>query len=687
MVFPLLEALSGGKQLKSMNLEEKKKLSAEIRNRINAVVRETGGHLGPNLGCVEIIIACHSVFQLDRDRLVFDVGHQVYPHKLLTDRNKRFDTLRKKGGISGYPSAEESPYDVFRGGHASTAISTALGLKTGYEISKSQEKTDEERHVIALVGDGSLTGGMAFEALNQCGELNQKLIVILNDNSMSISPTVGGLARASRLFRHSPLYNKLRDRFLEVIKRIPHWGENFETLATTLLREGQNLVTPAQMFSVLGLEYFGPVDGNSIEEMTAILNLAKQRKKPALIHALTQKGFGYKPEGPNSEAIIGPHALSPGQRAKEEQEKLRKNANGGIDGEIGGQINGQVSGGVEKSSDKKSPSSESYSKCFAQALIEQAKHNKKIIAVTAAMPEGTALVDYQKEFPDRYFDVGICEAHATGFCAGLVSAGMRPVFAVYSTFLQRAFDQIFHEIVLQKNLPVLFAIDRAGLVGDDGPSHHGTYDIAYLRIFPNFIVMAPADGRELKLMIDFALSQPCSAAVRYPRSSIPERNFTQTSLDDQSIALGKSQCLLSGKEVCLIAYGSMVETALKACAILEQDGFFPTLINARFAKPLDGEMLQRVHENHRCIITLEEGTLVGGFGSAVVEWYVDHGFDISCLTRMGLPDRLVEHATRKEQLAECELSEEIIAKKVLKFFRGNHQNSQKSSKKIHKTNT
>lgn len=664
MNFPLLEALSGGKRLESMNLEEKKKLSAEIRNRINSIVRENGGHLGPNLGCVEIIVACHSVFQLDKDRLIFDVGHQVYPHKLLTGRHEKFDTLRKKGGISGYPFAEESPYDVFRGGHASTAISTALGLKTGYEISKLQTKTEEDRHVIALVGDGSLTGGMAFEALNQCGELNQKLIVILNDNSMSISPTVGGLARASKLFRHSTLYNKIRDRFLEVLKRIPHWGENFETLATTLLREGQNLVTPAQMFSVLGLEYFGPVDGNSIEEMTAILNLAKQRKKPVLIHALTQKGFGYKPQGPNSTAIIGPHALSPGQRVKEEKEKLRNNAGSEM----------------QKDLDKKTTASESYSKCFAQALIDQAKRNEKVIAVTAAMPEGTALVDFQKEFPKRYFDVGICEAHATGFCAGLVSAGMRPVFAVYSTFLQRAFDQIFHEVVLQKNLPVVFAIDRAGLVGDDGPSHHGSYDIAYLRIFPNFIIMAPADGRELKLMVDFALRQSSPVALRYPRLTVPKQNFTQTSLGDQSIVLGKSQCLLSGKDVCIIAYGSMVETSLKACALLEKDGFFPTLINARFVKPLDGEMLQKVYENHDSIITIEEGVLPGGFGSAVVEWYTDHSCDTSCITRMGLPDRLVEHATRQEQLVECELSEEIIAQKVKKFFQNTNQ---KNTKKKH----
>ena len=713
MSYPLLDRVHEGGGVKSLKPSEITPLCQELRDRINEVVRENGGHLGPNLGSVEIIVACHRVFNLKVDRLVFDVGHQVYPHKLLSGRHQNFHTLRQKNGVSGYPFKEESVSDVFRSGHASTAISTSLGLKRGFEIKKKNDerellqrlgnlekkaevekkasisassqksaqknlandglqkgdvflteadhkkkkwrkekkKLQPEKYVVALVGDGSLTGGMAFEGLNHSGELGDRIIIILNDNSMSISPTVGGLAKTSKLFRHSHLYNRLRDNVLKTVKRIPMVGSGINTLARNLLTEARNFVTPAHLFTAFGLEYFGPVDGNNEEEMEAILKLAKKRKRAVLIHALTKKGFGYRPEGRNTPSIIGPHALSPGQRKKEEIAK-------------------------KKQSDKKiipvnkGKKAESYSKCAVSALIKIAKKQSNIVAVTAAMPDGTGLSDFGKVFPDRYFDVGICEAHAVGFSAGLCASGLKPVFFVYSTFFQRGFDQVFHEIVLQQDLAVVFCIDRAGLVGDDGPSHHGSYDIAYLRIFPNIIVMAPADDKELEKMIPFSLKQKVAVAMRYPRSQTA-KIYGEASLPKTCppIKLGVSETLRKGKKVCILAYGSMVEIANEACEILKKEKIYPTLINARFVKPLDGQMLKKIPQKHHTLFTIEEGVLMGGFGSAVLEWYAERGLEKLRINRWGLPDRLVEHAKRDEQLNECGLTPLKFSNAIRKAYK------------------
>lgn len=634
MNYPILDSLSNPKDLKKISKKLWPNLIEEVRACINENVKKNGGHLGPNLGTVEIILACHLVFNLDSDRIIFDVGHQSYPHKILTSRYKQFENLRKKNGLSGYPYNKESQYDVFRGGHASTSISTALGIRCGFDY----EKVDSKKYVIALVGDGAMTGGMSFEGLNHSGHLKKNLIVILNDNSMSISPTVGGLAKTFNDFRHSNLYTNLEgimEGMTEKLKHIPKIGQKLEALAKLTVDEAAKFVTPGQIFTILGFDYLGPINGNKTQEVIKALEKAKTIKnKPILIHALTEKGKGYQPDGRNSETLIGPHALSPPKTVV--------------------------------STDK--PQTPSYSAKSVEVISQLSQKDKKIIAITAAMADGTGLVKFQELFPDRYYDVGICEAHAVGFSAGLVHAGMKPVFMVYSTFLQRAFDQIFHELILQDNLPVVFCIDRAGLVGDDGPSHHGSYDIAYLRIFPHLVIMAPKDGNDLKDMLELGLKLKVTSVIRYPRTPIPPPTyFKKTFKSLQKLALGKSEIINNGdSKICLYAYGSMVYQASQAYERLLDEGINVSLVNVRFVKPLDAKTLKTIYLKHQTIIVLEEGIVRGGLGSAVLEELNLMGLDSQKIILRGLPDALVEHASRDQQLEECGLDVESIIKLVKK---------------------
>ena len=633
MKYPALDNLTSPKEIKKMSLKAMKNLCEDIRNRITEVVRETGGHLGPNLGAVEIITACHHVFDLEKDRLVFDVGHQAYPHKLISGRHASFDKLRQKNGISGYPYQKESLYDVFRGGHASTAISTSVGISEGFKKIKEKSK----QRVIALVGDGSLTGGMAFEGLNHAGHLHSNLIVILNDNTMSISPTVGAMSNYLNKIRHNKLIGSVKDEFIRLLKNLPRIGSKFEDIAKLIIEEGRTIINPGQIFTILGFDYYGPLAGHDLKEIIATLKSAKNQKGPVLIHALTDKGKGYKPEGQTGVPIQGPHALSPGTRKNEEAKRLNKLL---------------------------PPKSKTYSAVFVEYLIELAKKNEKIVGITAAMSEGTALNKFEKKFKGRYYDVGICEQHATGFSAGLAKAGVRPVFAVYSTFLQRGFDQVFHDIALQADLPVLFSIDRAGLVGDDGPSHHGAYDIAYLRPMPGFVLMAPKDSRELYQMMRFALQGKVPSAIRYPRAAIPSENFFAK---HEPIRLGKPEIVYTGEKICLLAYGAMVEAAAHAWQKLKSQGIRVTLVNARFAKPLDKKAYLHLARTHQTLITIEEGTKLGGYGSAVLECLHE---DAKCgIHLMGIPDRLIEHASRNEQLKECKLDSDSIVKTVKRFLK------------------
>lgn len=641
MAFPILDALGSPAELRLMPEATLRALCVELRERISSVVRETGGHLGPNLGAVELIVAAHLVFDLARDRLVFDVGHQAYAHKLLTGRHRSFDTLRQPGGVSGYPNPEESPFDVFRSGHASTAISTASGILEGFAALPETRG----RKVLALVGDGSLTGGMAFEGLNHAGHLKKNLIVLLNDNRMSISPTVGALSAYFNRLRNLPQARNLQQDVRRLIERIPRIGGELSEAAGVLRRQGIHLMNPGQFFIDLGFEYLGPVEGHQLPRLVEALRLARDTEGPVLIHILTEKGKGYKPD-PKAAEMVGPHALSPGQREKEEEARNPAPREAAL---------------------PEPPAPVSWSKAFARVLLRAARRDERVCAITAAMEEGTALDGFHKEFPGRYYDVGICEQHAVGFAAGLAEAGRRPIFAVYSTFLQRAFDQVFHDVALQGALPVVFCIDRGGLVGDDGPSHHGVYDIAYLRLFPNLMVMAPKDEEELEAMLAFALSQDRSCAIRYPRENVPPPGTFPPS---QPIEAGKVEVLRRGGAACLIAYGAMVATAMAAAERLSAEGLEITVVNGRFVRPLDGEGLVSLAQAHPALLTLEEGALPGGFGSAVAETLADRNLMPKRFMRLGIPDRFIEHAPRAEQLAECGIDVDGVVRAVRSLVTG-----------------
>jgi 1-deoxy-D-xylulose-5-phosphate synthase len=631
MDYPYLDKLTDPRTLASQSLADLAGLAQDIRHRITEIVSVNGGHLGPNLGSVESIIALHTVFDFSYDRLIFDVGHQAYPHKLLTGRHRDFPTLRRKSGVSGYPHPAESPYDTFRTGHASTSISTGLGLAEGSQ----RQHPDRPPCCVVYIGDGAMGGGMAYEGLNHAGHLRKNLLVVLNDNRMSISPTVGAMAAYLNRLRHQHRYRDLRDDALKLMKKLPRVGARLEETANIILDTMKHSVNPGQIFTELGFDYQGPLDGHDLKAMISLLKNLQTRPGPVLLHILTEKGRGYQPGGRAGLESIGPHALSP------------------------------------KSSESTAPvvpveNRPGYSEIFGQAMIRLAEKHAGLVGLTAAMPEGTGLVKFSEQYPDRYYDVGICEQHATGFCAGLAAAGLRPVFAVYSTFLQRAFDQVFHDVVLQ-NLPVMFGIDRAGLVGDDGPSHQGLYDIAYLRPLPGLVIMAPKDGVELAQMLDFGLSLPRPSTVRYPREAAPPDDFF---FKHETLELGKPEVLTSGGEVCLLALGAMVGRAWTASSLLVKDGINNAVVNARFVKPLNPEFLAGLTAGYRLVVTLEDGALAGGFGSAVCEAVMQAGGDFGKIRCLGVPDRLIEHATREEQLQECGLDPQSIVAAVKKFVQG-----------------
>ena len=637
--YPVLDKLSSPKDIKKMSIEKMQNLCEDIRHRVSGVVRETGGHLGPNLGVVELTVACHKVFDLDKDRLVFDVGHQSYPHKLISGRHKEFDTLRQKKGISGYPNQHESKYDVFRSGHASTAVSTSLGIAEAFN------RTNKNNHVIAIVGDGSMTGGMAFEGLNHAGHLNSNnMIVILNDNRMSISPTVGALSGYLNKLRHNKFVSNVKDEIINFVnKNLPKVGESLSEIANLIVDESRTLINPGQIFTILGFDYFGPIEGHNLKGLIETLEDVKTRKGPILIHVLTDKGKDYMPHGKNGELIQGPHALSPKTREKEELAKQKV---------------------LEK------PKAISYSAQFVESLIKIAKDQKNVVAITAAMADGTGLNKFQKLYPDQYYDVGICEQHATGFTAGLSSAQIKPIFAVYSTFLQRAFDQIFHDIVLQGNLYPIFCIDRAGVVGDDGPSHHGVYDIGYLRVFPNMVLMAPKDGSELESMLHYALTLKAPVAIRYPRTSVPPEGYFNKK--DEKIKIGLPELIIKGKKIAVLAYGSCVKTAkdaIDSLSAIKKVNAQISLYNTRFAKPLNEKFYCQLFNEYSYIITMEEGSIVGGYGSAVSQMYLathtQSNDKLNCkITSLAVPDKLIEHASREEQLKECGLDKNSLIKTI-----------------------
>jgi 1-deoxy-D-xylulose-5-phosphate synthase len=617
-----LDQINSPKDLKNIPIDELGELAQEIRDKIIAVVSRNGGHLASNLGAVELTLALHRVFDSPRDKIIWDVGHQCYTHKLLTGRKERFETLRKYRGLSGFPTWSESEHDIFIVGHASTAISSALG------IACARDQKDEDFSVIAVVGDGALTGGMAFEGLNNAGASGRNLIVILNDNTMSISKNVGGLSRHLTDLLTDEKYNKLKAEVWDLVGKFKR-REKIRAMVAKVEESIKGFLVPGIIFEKLGFRYFGPVDGHNIGGLIKTLEQLKTLNGPILLHILTKKGRGYKFAEEDAPRFHGIGAF----------DKVTGNSNG-------------------KSGEP------TYTDVFGNTLLKLAERDEKIVVITAAMTLGTGLLEFAKVFPQRFYDVGIAEQHATAFASGLASQNLKPVFAVYSTFLQRAFDQVIHDIALQ-NQPVIFAIDRAGLVGADGPTHHGAFDLSYLRHVPNWVIAAPKDGNELKNMLYSALNWGKGpVAIRYPRSAIPD---VLTEEFDQ-IQMGTWERLTKGKDLAILAVGSMVSPALEVSSQLQKEGINVEVVNARFVKPLDKKMLGSILKTFDKIITIEENALSGGFGSAVLEFA--EAFDIKgvVIKRIGIPDEFIEHGSRDQLLHDLGLDNEGISQMVRRIL-------------------
>lgn len=616
-------------QLHGLSVHQLKQIARQIREKHLQTVAATGGHLGPGLGVVELTLALYQTLDLDRDKVTWDVGHQAYPHKMITGRYDRFHTLRQKDGIAGYLKRSESPFDHFGAGHASTSISSALGMALARDIKGETFK------VVAVIGDGALTGGMALEAINHAGHLpNTNLLVVLNDNEMSISPNVGAIPRYLNKMRLSPPMQFITDNLEEQFKHLPFVGESLSPELDRVKEGMKRLAVPkvGAVFEELGFTYVGPVDGHNLEELIATFTQAHQIPGPVLVHVATVKGKGY---------------------AIAENDQVGYHAQSSFD---------LATGKAKPSSTPKPPS---YSKVFGATLVRIAANNPKVIGITAAMATGTGLDKLQAKLPGQYIDVGIAEQHAVTLAAGLTCEGIRPVVAIYSTFLQRAYDQIIHDICIQK-LPVFFCLDRAGIVGADGPTHQGMYDIAYLRCLPNMTVMAPKDEGELQRMLVTGIHHTEGPiAMRYPRGN----GYGVPLMEEgwEPLPIGKGEILRHGDDVLLLGYGSMVHPALQVAGILSEHGIEATVINARFVKPLDLELILPLAQRIGRVVTLEEGCLMGGFGSAVAEALLDHNILVPVL-RLGVPDALVDHAKPDEAKADLGLTPPQIAERVRQQF-------------------
>lgn len=618
-MYALLNRIEKPEDVKALTVRELEQLASELRHFIIDTVSQNGGHLAPNLGTVELTLALYSVFSFPEDKLVWDVGHQAYTHKILTGRRDAFKTLRKKGGITGFPNRSESVYDAFGVGHASTSISAALGMAL------ARDAKGEKNQVIAVIGDGALTGGESFEALNNAGDLGTKLIVILNDNEMSIDANVGAMSEYLSRIRIAPQYARAKRDMGSLLMSIPHIGDKVYKTASHLKDGVRSVLVPGSLFEEMGFHYIGPIDGHNIGLLEEVLASAKEMEGPVLIHIHTVKGKGYKPAEQAPEKFHGVGCFDP---------STGKSA-------------------------KKAGCAPSYTSVFSKALIDLAKDRPDILAITAAMPSGTGLKAFGQAYPKRFFDVGIAEEHAMTLAAGMAAAGMHPVIALYSTFAQRAYDQLIHDVCLQ-NLPVTLCLDRAGLVGEDGPTHHGVFDLSYLRQMPNMCVMAPKDEEELRHMLATAIAIEGPAAVRYPRGAglgVPLTDSLET------LPVGKAEVLQEEGDIAFLAVGTMVEKAKEAAAILKEEGIEAAVVNMRFIKPLDTELLGEMARTKRLLITAEENVLAGGFGSAVAEYLADHGIEVPLL-RFGIPDRFIEQGTRRDLLSLCGLQPDEMAERI-----------------------
>lgn len=618
-----LSEINSPADLRLLKVEDLQEVADEVRQFIIDTCSRIGGHTGASLGAVELAVAMHYVFDTPDDRLVWDVGHQAYAHKILTGRRDELHTIKQAGGLSGFLRRDESEYDTFGAGHASTSLSAALGMAIARDTKK------EDFHVCALIGDSSLAGGMAMEAINQAGHLKSRLIVILNDNEMSIAPAVGALSGYLNRIKEAQSYQHLKEEIGDALESVPHFGERLRSMAKSVKDAIAAAVLPGALVNELGFKYIGYVDGHNVPAMVRALQEAKKIDDgPVIVHALTTKGKGF----PNPEKnYYAYHATGPFD---------------------------PKTGLPYKSSKAAAPT---YTSIFGETMCELMASDEKIVALTAAMPDGTGVDKILEKFPERAFDVGIAEQHAVTFCAGMACEGLKPVAAIYSTFLQRGFDQLIHDVCLQ-DLNVTFAMDRAGIVGADGPTHHGLLDIAYLRGYPNIVLMAPKDEGEMRDMMLTAIEHPGPAAIRYPRGN----GFgVDISAPPQQIEIGKAEVLRDGVETAILAYGSMVYPAVAAAESLEKDGIEATVVNMRFVKPLDSELILDLAQTHQLIVTVEEAYLAGGFGSAVMELLEEHGLqDKVKVVRMGVPDEIVTHGDPKVLLAGYGLDADGIYTKV-----------------------
>ncbi|MFH2004866.1 MAG: 1-deoxy-D-xylulose-5-phosphate synthase [Bacteroidota bacterium] len=624
--YQILSKIDSPADLKKLNINELKQLSEEIREFLVDAISKTGGHLSASLGTVELTLALHYVFDTPTDKLVWDVGHQAYVHKIITGRRDVFHTLRQFGGISGFLKRDENEYDTFGAGHASTAISAALGMATARDLAKDKYR------VAAIVGDGSMTGGMAFEAMNNTGLLKKNMIVILNDNAMSISPNVSAISNYFTQLIARPEYNRLKANVWDLTGKLDAFGDRLRKLAVRLEDGIKVIMTPGMLFEAFGFRYFGPLNGHNLPKLIKLMNEIKDLPGPILLHVVTQKGKGYKPAEDNSQKL---HGVSPFDKVT----------------------------GISPTKENILPT---YTEVAGKTIVELAKANPKIVGITAAMPDGTGLDFLQKELPERFFDVGIAEQHAVTFGAGLATQGFIPFVAIYSTFLQRAFDQVIHDVALQ-NLHVIFAIDRGGIVGADGPTHHGIFDLAYLRIIPGLVVMVPKDEKELRDMFYTATKYTKGPiAIRYPRGTglgveMPEKMY--------EIPIGKAEILTTGKDVAILAVGSMVTHSLQAAEILSEQGIDCEIVNMRFVKPLDEQLLFNLFKRFNRIITVEEGCVKGGFGSAVLEFISQNNINNLSVMNLGIDDSFVTQGSPQQLYELLKLDPKGIAESVLNFIK------------------
>ncbi len=617
----ILEGIESPHDLRELSLAELTQLAAEMRETLCNLVANRTAHFASNLGVVELCLALHTTFDFSRDRLIWDTGHQIYPHKLVTGRYRDFQTIRTKGGLMGYPNPQESPYDLFMTGHAGCSLSTILGMKSADDLLPGEQ----DRHAVAVIGDGALPSGIVFEALNNAGGLKKKLLVILNDNKMSICPRVGGLAEYLDRLRMNPFYTGLKQEVVKALNRVPIIGDPVEKLLWQAKESIKAGLHGGMLFEELGWRYMGPVDGHNISQLRKYLKLVKGVAGPVLLHVVTEKGHGFRPA--EDDPVLF-HTPVPFERDQTGVKSFKRS------------------------------SSRSYTNVASDAVFAAMESNPKVTVITAAMCQGNNLERVRDAFPSRFFDTGICESHAVAFAAGQAKAGLRPIVDIYSTFLQRSYDQIFQEVALQ-NLPVTFLLDRAGVTGPDGPTHHGVFDVAYLRVFPNLVVTAPGDEQDLLALLEFALSHSSPVSLRYPKTTADK-----VARQVAPVELGRAEILSYGQDGTIACFGTLLPACVKAANKLRDEGLDIGVINARFAKPLDTETLLRALESTSFLLTVEEGALAGGFGSAVVEAACDAGIEASRVRRLGVPDRFIEHGERGELLAGLGLDADGIAAAV-----------------------